>query len=278
MLFVLTTALLVNAKVIDNSDFSIDIPSTWNFEPTAPSYPISNILTATTENGRDLLTIGVYEVSMDPEAFLNNQVLEKQNAFFATAKNFSSIRNDRVGGVAGKAIDCDVTMLGSNYKSTVYAAQVSVGMCFVIRCNKVGTTATQSKSVLASLKFKDNVAVENKPLSVRLEETSQMITKNKPMIGEDLQMTAMNVENRSKTLVYVYKMLNISTADIDPTALQSSIEGFLIDAFAEDIKTSSLVREAAEAGYTFSYRFVDKNDKQICFLKLTYSDYKHLLR
>lgn len=277
LLFVLT-AVFVNAKVIDNSDFTVTIPSSWLVEPSTLSYPISSMLSTATESGSEMVMVGVYEVEMDPATFLQHQVLERQNQFFASAKNFSSMRNERLGGVDAKAIDFEVAILGSDYKGTAYAAKVSVGTGFVFRCNRPSVSAPQGKSILASLKFKDNVATENKPLSERLQEFSQLVAKQKLMIGEGLQFAALNVDNQSRTLVYVYKYLNYTTADINPAEMQKIMESALLEAFQEDVTTSSLVREAADAGYTFCYRGVDKNDNRVFYVKLTYGDYKHLLR
>lgn len=276
LLLVLTT-VFVNARVIDNSDFTVTVPSSWHVEPSTLSYPISNMLSASTESGSEMVLVGVYEVEMDPATFLQHQVLEKQNQFFASAKNFSSMRNERLGGVDAKAIDFEATVLGSSYKGTVYSASVSVGTCFVFRCHRPSVTAPLGKSILASLKFKDNVATENKPLSERLNDFSRMIANRQVMIGEGLQLAALNVDNQNRTLEYVYKYLNYTTADINPAEMQKIMESALLEAFQEDVTTSSLVREAADAGYTFCYRGVDKNNIHVFYVKLTYGDYKHLL-
>jgi len=44
------------------------------------------------------------------------------------------------------------------------------------------------------------------------------------------------------------------------------------------LRFSDLVQEAARAGYTFRYRGVDQNGRQIYNVKLTPTDYAPLLR
>ena len=66
----------------------------------------------------------------------------------------------------------------------------------------------------------------------------------------------------------------------DATAeyMQSYMEENILSAFSDDFNSSDLVQEAARAGYTFRYRGVDQNGRQIYNVKLTPTDYAPLLR
>ena len=56
------------------------------------------------------------------------------------------------------------------------------------------------------------------------------------------------------------------------------MEENILSAFSDDFNSSDLVQEAARAGYTFRYRGVDQNGRQIYNVKLTPTDYAPLIR
>lgn len=63
--------------------------------------------------------------------------------------------------------------------------------------------------------------------------------------------------------MYEYKLTDTVADDATAEYMQSYMEENILSAFSDDFNSSDLVQEAARAGYTFRYRGVDQNGRQI---------------
>ncbi len=122
------------------------------------------------------------------------------------------------------------------------------------------------------------MAVENKSLADRLSDFSKLIASNPLKIGDNLLQTKFDVNNTAKSILYEYKLTDTVADDATAEYMQSYMEENILSAFSDDFNSSDLVQEAARAGYTFRYRGVDQNGRQIYNVKLTPTDYAPLLR
>lgn len=120
--------------------------------------------------------------------------------------------------------------------------------------------------------------VENKSLADRLSDFSKLIASNPLKIGDNLLQTKFDVNNTAKSILYEYKLTDTVADDATAEYMQSYMEENILSAFSDDFNSSDLVQEAARAGYTFRYRGVDQNGRQIYNVKLTPTDYAPLLR
>lgn len=276
-LFLLTAVVGLSAKTIDTKDLTVTAPDTWIAESSDVGYPISSLVTMSNASETEMLVIGVYEVDVDLQSFLQQQVVEGSNNFFTNASYVGEIRDEKLGDAPAKAVEFQTDVLGVPHRGTAYAAQASVGLCFTFYAYKTGTTPT-SKSILSTLKFKDNVDVENKSLADRLSDFSKLIASNPLKIGDNLLQTKFDVNNTAKSILYEYKLTDTVADDATAEYMQSYMEENILSAFSDDFNSSDLVQEAARAGYTFKYRGVDQNGRQIYNVKLTPTDYAPLLR
>lgn len=198
-LFLLAAVVGLSAKTIDTKDLTVTAPDTWIAESSDVGYPISSLVTMSNASETEMLVIGVYEVDVDLQSFLQQQVVEGSNNFFNNASYVGEIRDEKLGDAPAKAVEFQTDVLGVPHRGTAYAAQASVGTCFTFYAYKTGTTPT-SKSVLSTLRFKDNVAVENKSLADRLSDFSKLIASNPLKIGDNLLQTKFDVNNTAKSI------------------------------------------------------------------------------
>ena len=199
----MTAVVGLSAKTIDTKDLTVTAPDTWIAESSDVGYPISSLVTMSNASETEMLVIGVYEVDVDLQSFLQQQVVEGSNNFFTNASYMGEIRDEKLGDAPAKAVEFQTDVLGVPHRGTAYAAQASVGLCFTFYAYKTGTTPT-SKSVLSTLRFKDNVAVENKSLADRLSDFSKLIASNPLKIGDNLLQTKFDVNNTAKSILYEY--------------------------------------------------------------------------
>lgn len=277
LLLLLSTFAGLNAETIETQDLTITAPDTWTTESSEVGYPISSLVSMANSSETEMLVIGVYEVDIDLQSFLQQQVVEGQNNFFTNASYVGEIRDEKLGGVAAKAVEFQIDVLGEPHRGTAYAAQASVGLCFTFYAYKTGTIPT-SKSILSTLRFKENVDVENKSLADRLSDFSKLIASNPLKIGDNVLQTKFDVDNTAKRILYEYKLTDTVADDATAEYMQSYMQENVLNFFSEDLNSSSLLQEAARAGYFFRYRGVDKNGRQIYNVKLTPTDYAPLLR
>ena len=172
-MFLLAAVVGLSAKTIDTKDLTVTAPDTWIAESSDVGYPISSLVTMSNASETEMLVIGVYEVDVDLQSFLQQQVVEGSKNFFTNESYVGEIRDEKLGDAPAKAVEFQTDVLGVPHRGTAYAAQASVGMCFTFYAYKTGTTPT-SKSILSTLKFKDNVDVENKSLADRLSDFSNL--------------------------------------------------------------------------------------------------------
>ena len=74
-LFLLTAVVGLSAKTIDTKDLTVTAPDTWIAESSDVGYPISSLVTMSNASETEMLVIGVYEVDVDLQSFLQQQVV-----------------------------------------------------------------------------------------------------------------------------------------------------------------------------------------------------------
>lgn len=73
-LFLLAAVVGLSAKTIDTKDLTVTAPDTWIAESSDVGYPISSLVTMSNASETEMLVIGVYEVDVDLQSFLQQQV------------------------------------------------------------------------------------------------------------------------------------------------------------------------------------------------------------
>ena len=76
LLFLLAAVVGLSAKTIDTKDLTVTAPDTWIAESSDVGYPISSLVTMSNASETEMLVIGVYEVDVDLQSFLQQQVVE----------------------------------------------------------------------------------------------------------------------------------------------------------------------------------------------------------
>ena len=94
-LFLLTAVVELSAKTIDTKDLTVTAPDTWIAESSDVGYPISSLVTMSNASETEMLVIGVYEVDVDLQSFLQQQVVEGSNNFFTNASYVGEIRDEK---------------------------------------------------------------------------------------------------------------------------------------------------------------------------------------
>ena len=157
-------------RLLTLKDLTVTAPDTWIAESSDVGYPISSLVTMSNASETEMLVIGVYEVDVDLQSFLQQQVVEGSTTSSPT-QVMGEIRDEKLGGAPAKAVEFQTDVLGVPHRGTAYAAQASVGLCFTLYAYKTGTTPT-SKSILSTLKIQGQCGCGNKSLADRLSDFS----------------------------------------------------------------------------------------------------------
>lgn len=96
-MFLLAAVVGLSAKTIDTKDLTVTAPDTWIAESSDVGYPISSLVTMSNASETEMLVIGVYEVDVDLQSFLQQQVVEGSNNFFTNASYVGEIRDEKLG-------------------------------------------------------------------------------------------------------------------------------------------------------------------------------------
>lgn len=111
-MFLLAAVVGLSAKTIDTKDLTVTAPDTWIAESSDVGYPISSLVTMSNASETEMLVIGVYEVDVDLQSFLQQQVVEGSNNFFTNASYVGEIRDEKLGGAPAKAVEFQTDVLG----------------------------------------------------------------------------------------------------------------------------------------------------------------------
>lgn len=270
-------ATIANAKLIDNADFSLTVPDNWMGEDLNLGEPISSCATildmdTTSTSMKNMIMVTVYNIENDAKSLLEQQIVKRLNPVFNNCTTTGPIHETTIGGLNAQCVSYKLMTNAEWYEGTAYALNVAGGTAFVFNLSKDAKDENVA-AILETLKFKNDKKVEKKTLAQRINEAAELIKKGKPNISGAVQITDMIHDEAKKTIEYDYTYLTIEKTDDISKTMKAELE----KGFAEDLK-NPIIRDAAAEKYTFRFRGLNKDNKQIYLVTLPYNEYKSLIK
>ena len=221
----------------------------------------------------DIVSVIFYDVTYDAEAFFINQIVEKNNQFFADATVEANYEKETIWGNMAYFTIYEKTISNEPMSGFVMMTNSNGGVVFVYTL----TSNLKESSFLDIVSGVTLKQVDKKQMSLEdmLTASAQLINERQPVVADGLVLTALTPDFKKKLITYTYQFVNVDKSAINLSVITKQM---LLDELKKEYLSNPMTKAMLHDGYSLKYSYLDKNRAHVGAITLTPDDYASILQ